>query len=55
MAYKITEECIACGSCLPECPVQAISEGNIYLIDADECTSCGICFDTCPTSAILAD
>lgn len=38
MAYKITDECIACGSCMDECPVEAISEGDIYVIDAATCT-----------------
>ena len=32
MAYKINNECIACGSCEPECPTDAISEGEIYEI-----------------------
>ena len=54
MAYKITDECIACGSCVPECPVEAIKEGDpIYTIDADECTDCGACADTCPSDAII--
>jgi ferredoxin len=34
MAYKITEECIACGACVPECPAQCISEGDPILICA---------------------
>ncbi len=55
MAYKITDACIACGSCLPECPVEAISEGDIYVIDADLCTDCGTCADVCPTEAIIAE
>lgn len=53
MAYKITDACVACGSCLPECPVEAISEGDIYVIDADLCTDCGACADVCPTEAII--
>lgn len=53
MAYKITDECIACGTCDPECPVSAISSGDpIYTIDASACTDCGACVDVCPTSAI---
>ena len=28
VAHKITEECIACGSCIPECPEGAIAEGD---------------------------
>ncbi|MBL7006719.1 MAG: 4Fe-4S binding protein [Spirochaetia bacterium] len=54
MAHIITDECLACGSCLPECPVEAISEGDIYVIDADLCTDCGACVDSCPTEAIIA-
>lgn len=54
MAHKITEDCIACGACAGECPVEAISEGDIYKIDADKCTDCGACADVCPTGAILA-
>jgi ferredoxin len=39
MALKITEECISCGACEPECPNEAISEGEeIYIIDPDKCT-----------------
>ncbi|MFY9198727.1 MAG: 4Fe-4S binding protein [Acutalibacteraceae bacterium] len=52
MAYKITDACIACGSCEPECPVDAISEGDIYTIDADTCIDCGACASACPTDAI---
>ncbi|MGD1822781.1 MAG: DUF362 domain-containing protein [Pleomorphochaeta sp.] len=55
MAYKITDDCVACGSCIGECPVEAISEGDIYVIDADTCISCGACAEACPTGAIIAD
>lgn len=51
MAYKISEECIACGQCLPECPVDAIAEGDIYIIDADKCIDCGQCNSVCPVDA----
>ena len=52
MAYKISDECIACGTCIDECPVEAISEGYIFLIDASLCTDCGSCAEVCPTDAI---
>lgn len=52
MAYKINDACIACGTCVPECPVDAISEGDPYVIDADECIDCGACAEVCPTDAI---
>ena len=51
MADKISEECIACGQCLPECPVDAIAEGEIYIIDADKCIDCGQCNSVCPVDA----
>ena len=52
MAYKITESCVACGTCAGECPVGAISEGDIYSINPDEFTECGTCADACPSGAI---
>ncbi len=51
MAYKIEDTCIACGTCLPECPVNAISEGSVYTIDQDTCISCGACASVCPVEA----
>ena len=52
MAYKISDACTACGSCKEACPVDAISEGDIYKIDADTCIDCGACESECPTEAI---
>ncbi|MBF0385908.1 MAG: 4Fe-4S binding protein [Candidatus Omnitrophica bacterium] len=52
MSHVISNECIACGSCQPECPVDAISEGDIYKIDPNKCTDCGACAAVCPVSAI---
>jgi len=55
MAYKIGEECIACGACAAGCPVEAIVEGDIYVIDAEKCIECGACAGGCPVEAIKAE
>ncbi|MDP3879778.1 MAG: YfhL family 4Fe-4S dicluster ferredoxin [Dehalococcoidales bacterium] len=62
MAYKITDDCISCGACEPECPNQAISEGEtIYVIDPSKCTECVGSFDSsqcaavCPVDACVSD
>ncbi len=52
MAYYIDENCTACGACIDECPVGAISEGDIYKIDPDLCTDCAACAEVCPVDAI---
>lgn len=54
MPRRITDVCIACGACEPECPVECISEGDpIFVIDEDICIDCGACQDVCPTDAII--
>ncbi|KAA0256281.1 YfhL family 4Fe-4S dicluster ferredoxin [Acidobacteria bacterium ACD] len=46
MAMLINEECISCGSCEPDCPNTAITQGeNLYVIDAAKCTECVGAFD----------
>jgi ferredoxin len=62
MALKITEECISCGACEPECPNEAISEGEeIYVIDSNKCTECvgshesSRCVEVCPVDACVPD
>ena len=53
MAFEISEECLACGVCMDECPVEAISEGDdIFVIEARDCTDCGACSEVCPNEAI---
>ena len=53
MAYKISEECIACGACEATCPNSAIEEGEgLYVIEAEKCIDCGACADNCPVEAI---
>ena len=52
MSYKITDACVSCGACEPECPVNCISQGeNIYVIDENVCIDCGACANVCPVGA----
>ncbi len=53
MARRITDDCIACGACMAECPVDCITEGDIYVIDEDACIDCGACEEVCPVDAII--
>lgn len=47
MAMVIVEDCISCGACEPDCPNEAISQGDtIYVINVDKCTECVGAFDT---------
>ena len=55
MPRKITDSCIACGTCSANCPVECIAEGDIYVIDADQCIDCGVCEENCPVSAIVEE
>ena len=56
MAYKISDECIQCGACAAECPVEAISEGDTqYVIDPDTCIDCGNCAEVCTVGAPASD
>jgi ferredoxin len=62
MALMITDECINCDACVPECPNDAISEGeDIYIIDPDLCTECigahdePQCVDVCPVDCCVPD
>jgi ferredoxin len=59
MALMITDECINCDVCEPECPNEAISQGaDIYQIDPNKCTECVGHFDepqcavVCPVDCI---
>jgi ferredoxin len=46
MAMKILEECINCGACEPECPNEAINQGDpVYVIDFEKCTECVGAYD----------
>ena len=59
MALMITDECINCDVCEPECPNDGISMGpEIYIIDPDKCTECvghydvPQCRQVCPVDCI---
>jgi NAD-dependent dihydropyrimidine dehydrogenase PreA subunit len=53
VAYVITDECVACGTCAEECPAEAIEEGEPYAINEEKCTECGSCSEVCPVEAIV--
>ena len=62
MALLITDECINCDVCEPDCPNQAISLGpEIYQIDPNRCTECvghfdePQCVQVCPVACIPTD
>ena len=62
MALIITDECINCDVCEPECPNDAISQGEIiYYIDPEKCTECvghyetPQCAEVCPVDCIPLD
>ncbi len=62
MALTITEDCVNCGVCEPECPNEAITEGDeIYIIDWEKCTECvgwyedPQCVEVCPVDCIPGD
>ena len=59
MAMKITEECIECGACLPDCPSNSITEGTPYVIDEATCVECEGTYDSpqcasvCPVECVV--
>ncbi len=62
MALMITDECINCDVCEPECPNNAITQGEeIYEINPNLCTECvghfeaSQCVEVCPVECILVD
>lgn len=59
MSLMITDDCINCDVCEPECPNEAIYQGeDIYEIDPEKCTECvghfenPQCQEVCPVDCI---
>ena len=49
----IADECVGCESCIPICPVEALSMvEDKAVLDAEKCTECAQCVDECPVDAI---
>jgi len=56
MPWVDEEKCIACGICVQECPIDAISmEGGKAEIDMGKCIHCGTCHSVCPREAVRHD
>ncbi|MEW6753625.1 MAG: 4Fe-4S binding protein [Candidatus Latescibacterota bacterium] len=49
--YEITDACISCGNCRPECAPGVIEEGYPFRIRSEECTGCDRCRRACPVDA----
>jgi uncharacterized pyridoxamine 5'-phosphate oxidase family protein/NAD-dependent dihydropyrimidine dehydrogenase PreA subunit len=50
----ITDDCIACGSCMDACSFDAVEEGTPYRIIGNRCDECGNCFHVCPVGAVVS-
>ena len=57
MIMKVdTEECVGCETCVPECPVEAISmQNDVAVIDQEKCNQCKTCVEVCPVEAIKVE
>ena len=49
---RITDDCIACGTCLAGCSFKAIVPGEPYAILGERCDECGNCYHACPAGAV---
>ncbi|MEF8873743.1 MAG: NADH-quinone oxidoreductase subunit NuoF, partial [Candidatus Thermoplasmatota archaeon] len=54
ITYAITEKCVGCGTCLEECPADAITgeSQEMHEIDQEVCIKCGACQEVCPVDAV---
>lgn len=56
IAY-VSDACVACGCCVKECPLKAITiyKGVYAKVDEDKCVGCGKCAKACPAQIITID
>lgn len=51
--FTINSNCVSCGLCAANCPVDAIAQGDEhYVINQDTCVQCGSCQMNCPADAV---
>jgi ferredoxin len=59
MPAKVNKEaCTGCGTCVEECPSEAITideEQGCAVINEEECVDCGACEEVCPSEAIKSE
>ncbi len=48
------DECVSCGTCVEECPEEAIAldDSEIAVVNKEKCTECKTCIEACPSEAI---
>lgn len=53
-AFVNQQDCVACGSCVKVCPLQAIQiiKGIMAEVNFNKCVGCGKCAMECPASVI---
>ncbi|MCR4793882.1 MAG: 4Fe-4S binding protein [Ruminococcus sp.] len=51
--YFVTDSCIACGSCLTDCPQSCIELKEKAVIRQENCLHCGNCAEICPVGAVI--
>jgi Fe-S-cluster-containing hydrogenase component 2 len=51
------EECVSCGTCVENCPEEAITMGDndMPVIDKEKCNECATCVENCPSEAITVE
>lgn len=59
MPAKVSKEkCTGCGTCVEECPVEAIvinEDEGCAIVNEEECIECGACEEACPREAIKVE